>query len=512
MSNAVALSLTGKSRGELAPALHALIQTHELRLIQIRQFADFARGRNDITSYFLSGSRMSSYEAQALFEESGAVRALNAESWSEAMRMTDLLSLMTAKRRNEWSEMIHDMKCPDFDLDTVMETFQALFLKREDLLAEKVEGIFYRLSGNHVTNSPMAFRERMIIDGILDSFGFLRIETVEYLNDLRGIMQKIAGVDTRELPELSADLRQVVREQRFGEWLDFDGGAFRIRIYKKGTAHVEVHDDMALHLNSILAHKNPGVIAGSSRAKTKTKKEITLRYDLIPADVRHQLARFAEIIVRRRDGTEPVYSGGMTPLLPETTDILESLGCSMDDNHNWMVNEGTSAAISEIVRTGVAPEKVSHQFYQTPQELVELVHEYACIEDHHKVLEPSAGTGALLKGINPHQAVAVEVTPMRAAMLKEQGFDVRQVDFLDMEPNQSFDRVVMNPPYSNGQALRHVKHALGFLNQGGMLVAVVPASLKGQTFPGYRMQTSEVMAGKFKDAGVNVFVLALEKK
>ena len=42
----------------------------------------------------------------------------------------------------------------------------------------------------------------------------------------------------------------------YGEWFDVDGGALRMRLYKKGTAHIEVHEH-ALVVNAIkLAFKD----------------------------------------------------------------------------------------------------------------------------------------------------------------------------------------------------------------------------------------------------------------
>ncbi|WP_344897990.1 methyltransferase, partial [Nonomuraea antimicrobica] len=49
-------------------------------------------------------------------------------------------------------------------------------------------------------------------------------------------------------------------------------------------------------------------------------------------------------------------------------------------------------------------------------------------------------------------------------------------DFLEVTPDQypaKFDRVLMNPPFSKGQDIQHVTHALRFLKPGGQLVAVM---------------------------------------
>ena len=36
----------------------------------------------------------------------------------------------------------------------------------------------------------------------------------------------------------------IARERR-GQWIEIDGGSLRLRVYKKATAHLEVHPEMA---------------------------------------------------------------------------------------------------------------------------------------------------------------------------------------------------------------------------------------------------------------------------
>ena len=51
------------------------------------------------------------------------------------------------------------------------------------------------------------------------------------------------------------------------------------------------------------------------------------------------------------------------------------------------------------------------------------------------------------------------------------------IDFLSMEPEDylgnCYDRVIMNPPFSNQQDIKHVNHALKFLKDDGVLVSVM---------------------------------------
>jgi len=80
-----------------------------------------------------------------------------------------------------------------------------------------------------------------------------------------------------------------------GEWLSIDGGAMRIRCYKKGTAHLEIHPDMAWRLNAILATLYPTAIPAEFRtAPKKRPKDIELMQKPLPFKVVEALAGATE--------------------------------------------------------------------------------------------------------------------------------------------------------------------------------------------------------------------------
>lgn len=100
------------------------------------------------------------------------------------------------------------------------------------------------------------------------------------------------------------------------------------------------------------------------------------------------------------------------------------------------------------------------------------------------VLEPSAGTGALLGalggrmfGHNPERGriTAVEINLNMVDRLRTE-FPLTQViggDFLEMKGNLGpFDKIVMNPPFEKGADIKHILHAVGMLKPGGRLVAI----------------------------------------
>lgn len=97
------------------------------------------------------------------------------------------------------------------------------------------------------------------------------------------------------------------------------------------------------------------------------------------------------------------------------------------------------------------------------------------------VLEPSAGEGALAEAVLARcpgaRVSCYDTDEVAVAKLREKGLAADQVDFLAVTPKLRHDYVVMNPPFTRGQDIRHVLHALRFLAPGGVLVSVMSAGV-----------------------------------
>jgi len=142
-------------------------------------------------------------------------------------------------------------------------------------------------------------------------------------------------------------------------------------------------------------------------------------------------------------------------------------------------------ALKEGVKVVSAP-----QLFPTPPELARRMADEAGIMAGLRVLEPSAGTGNLIRAIFNNatgadcvRVVAVEVNYNLAQALEEQrrktayanesNFEIHNTDFLECNGSLGkFDRIVMNPPFENGADIAHIRHAMTLLKPGGRLVAI----------------------------------------
>lgn len=466
-----------------------LIADRDAALARVREVHELIQGDGyrEALSYFLNADqdRRTRYARQVdeVFDLESATKYLDATFWSRALEATDVYECMPQARKDEWNESIEKRETPEFTDDNVRSTIGDLLLSRGRFMAEKADGVFRRLSREHVTNVPEGFGKRFILNYCF-SYGGACSSSAGYLNDLREIIARYMG---RDLPSWydSSRLMEYARDKRRGQWVELDGRSLKIRCYQKGTMHVEVHPHLAWKLNLLLHELHPAAIPSKFREAPKRTRKLP--------DVHDRPLSF-ECLKVLRDGQ--TRSGGWAKpfeapkaALAEAVAVLEQLGGVQRDGRIWEFDYNPTDVLNEICASGVVPDKVAHQFYPTPYAIAKTMIEAAGIRRGDWVLEPSAGTGALLR-LLPCDclALAVEISPIHAKALQALDMEFARVecgDFMDWRTEVAqFDRIVMNPPYSEGRALAHVEKALTHLKPGGRLVALLPATYQKREMPG----------------------------
>lgn len=554
-----AIEIVGFDAGEFfAPMssdmIDGLVGQYKQACERIKQVSDFANGDvcKAVLHHFLEGNasddrgRISmSTSAAQLFQQEGAIAHLNSAYWSKALALTDVYDAMPQDRRNQWNAQIRSPQgvkkhqhsdewetppLPGFEEETVRATLQGLLTSRAKFLAERVDGIFRALSGEHVTNSPAAFGKRMIVARLITYYGSSDSERVGYINDLRCVIAKFMGRDEPRWNSTSSVVDRARRERR-GEWVALDGGALRLRAYKCGTAHLEVHPDMAWRLNCILANLYPMAIPAEFRAKPKKRpKDFVMMGRPLPFAVLDALANLETAVnfventdsnwrdkyrrVEIKNGLQPRSGWGKT-VADEAERVIAYIGGVKAKTERggdyFAFDYDASDVIAEIICSGCLPDQKAHQYYPTPANVAAAAIELAQIGLQHSCLEPSAGTGGLADLMPKDQTLCVEISALHCKVLEAKEFRVIQADFLKMESGNKFDRIVMNPPFSDGRWQAHIQHAASMLSVGGRLVAVIPASAKGKdVLPDMVCEWSNVFQNEFAGTTTNVVILIAE--
>lgn len=137
-------------------------------------------------------------------------------------------------------------------------------------------------------------------------------------------------------------------------------------------------------------------------------------------------------------------------------------------------------ALKDTLKAGVQV-VTAPQLFPTPRDLAQRVADLADIKPGMRVLEPSAGTGALLGAMGGGHNLefgsvyAVEIDARLADRLRSEfpQVIVDNANFLECNGDiGQFDRILMNPPFINGSDIKHIQHARSMLKPGGRLVAI----------------------------------------
>jgi hypothetical protein len=104
--------------------------------------------------------------------------------------------------------------------------------------------------------------------------------------------------------------------------------------------------------------------------------------------------------------------------------------------------------------------------YETPASAVDMLLAYETPSD--RILEPSAGKGAIAKRLRHHDCtvVAYDLHDWYGAEGVEPG-----IDFLAQTDTRGCKSIVCNPPFKDADA--HVRHALNILPQHGVLYVLL---------------------------------------
>lgn len=156
-------------------------------------------------------------------------------------------------------------------------------------------------------------------------------------------------------------------------------------------------------------------------------------------------------------------------------------------NQNFDFKKCPQSLIDRLLSVGSRRLNQFH-FYPTPEEVFEYfkVHTplkyFGAARQSVRTLEPSCGEGSLIRqllkfGEEEGRNFIVEgydIDPLNVIFCQESGLNVTQADFLKVVPTNTFEMVVMNPPFMKDEFIKHIKHAQKFLTTDGILISVVP--------------------------------------
>lgn len=204
----------------------------------------------------------------------------------------------------------------------------------------------------------------------------------------------------------------------------------------------------------------------------------------------------------------------------DTADLVQAINYFDDLMHKATIPPNPNAKrIRELSFRARLNQKGDVQF--TPAPLVAQLLRLAPVNESSHVLEPEAAIGNIadeIRKVTPH-VDCVEIVPHFREVLELKGYRLVGYDLLELEPQPTYDAILMNPPFS--EECRHIRHAFQFLKPGGTLAAVCCVRVRHSDKKEYaefrdwlqrhRHHLIDPEEGNFEMTGTQVLLLQLHK-
>lgn len=425
------------------------------------------------------------------------------EAVAEAMKMWEVAS---PGRNGHWSDQ--DRECKSF--------FSAVSVPNKDEYRRTARKLVDVTVWTHLI-------EMSGIEQLMDAQAKKELrEQMRYVPDRTDRDGQLINQDeiAKMLPEVTVENVYATLEQfRLNAELIFRRGI--VNVFSKLDRRFRSHDGFKVGSRMIL---NYIADRDSGRVRTYGDKA-DLLHDVertfLVLDGQDARATYASLLAKvdreRNNGWKPmqsehqgdyfkirIFKNGNAHLWFTRKDLVEKVNKILADHYGEVIGDGMTKEADPLQDKKLTPAR-RFGFFPSPDEVAERVIRNAFVlrdakKEQLRILEPSAGNGNLARrcvkkfeptdwGFNAERyrdeyrwdnlVDCVEIQPDLAHQLQQAGIynRVTCADFLAIRQNSArlYDRVVMNPPFDRERDIDHVMHALNFLKEDGMLIAVMSA-------------------------------------
>lgn len=219
----------------------------------------------------------------------------------------------------------------------------------------------------------------------------------------------------------------------------------------------------------------------------------------------------------------PPISDGALPNYADVRKALLNAGAKYKRN-TFVFESEAQPYIDRLVNGDSVNIKKEFQFFSTPKEVAEMMMEQLPEPENsdysEKVLEPSAGEGALIKGFYEYigREIPVDCFELmdinRKKLAKIPRVNILGDDFLKCDLREVYNIVIANPPFTKNQDIDHIRKMFTVLKPGGTLVTLSSNSWKRgsqkkqlefkEWLEWLNAETTDIEPGAFKESGTEV--------
>ena len=454
-----------KKKSELIDAMSVIFDSNKIDLLWLYLEKMSNSNLNDYHNGIPSISSVKKY-----LTNDNILKTLDKEYWTIVIHESKILNYVSSSVKEEFSKSLKNFNMPEFNQNNVETTIRGLIKDLPSLFKQRLEDAFNVLSKEHKTNSSNMFNKRMVFkianynNNYIFSSDFLS-RRCDAIDDICSTINQLLGYEQVEYNFTKGKAYQIANSNKFGQWIKLNENV-AIKLFKVGTAHLEIRPEIADLLNSIIANGTIPNMSDDWYQKNKNEKQKEF-HDMT------EVLLSKKVIDEISKTLASLQNNSKVLLSKDTIEVLSYI----DSNFEYVdgipkFSYDVTSVLKHLFEFKTIPEYKSYQYYPTPNEIVDEIQKYVPITGN--ILEPSAGTGNLIFGLNKEKITCIELSKFHNIILKAKGFNSVEMDFLTYNTDEKYDCIVMNPPYSKNRALLHVNHAVKLLSENGYILAVLP--------------------------------------
>lgn len=198
-----------------------------------------------------------------------AIALTDREAWRRLLERSNVMDLMSARRKHEWRTALDKGEAPPFTQEAIVGTFKDLYESRETTFETSVVECFEQLHTGYFSNKPTGFNMRVVLSYVTDVYagGVPGRSACDQVDDLLRFMHLM---DQRPIPHAHRVRDAILAALTGGTERLYEDEYIHLRWFKNGNGHLTFkRQDLVDALNQMIAKHRANTLPQPRNARFK---------------------------------------------------------------------------------------------------------------------------------------------------------------------------------------------------------------------------------------------------
>lgn len=199
-----------------------------------------------------------------------AISITDQAAWTTLLERSNVMDLMSAKRKAEWRTTLAKGEAPPFTQDAIIGTFRSLYESRAEVFETSVVECFEQLYPCYQRNGLSAFGKRVVLSNVTDVYagGLPGRSACDQVDDLLRFMHLM---DARPVPHAHKVRDAILAAITKGADRLYEDEYIHIRWFKNGNGHLTFkREDIVTRMNEMIAKHRANSLPEPRNARFKS--------------------------------------------------------------------------------------------------------------------------------------------------------------------------------------------------------------------------------------------------